>query len=330
MPPLRATPTLLHALKPRTPPTLRTIPTSPGPTCACAALPANLAIDHKTPIANNIAPYTSHILVSTAQSDWTSRIEDEKTRAASQPWGRFVADLKTALGRGGRFHDPYRNVLVTTSSFPLPAAATAADKNRRAALLFPANEEIVLPPAPVAAQEEDDEALDTLLMRATTAPQQETSAYNRELLNITKLTQPTILICSHDSRDSRCGILGPLLHAEFSRQLTTIMPTRHKLRVGMISHIGGHKWAGNVIVYFPPEWRAGFQPDATRDGGVRGGDGTQVAAGDVSPLSGKAVWYGRVEPRHVEGIIRETVLGGNVIEDLFRGLVDEKGQAIRL
>jgi (2Fe-2S) ferredoxin len=44
-----------------------------------------------------------------------------------------------------------------------------------------------------------------------------------------------------------------------------------------------------------------------------------------SPLAGHAIWYGRVEPRHVEGILRETVLGGRVIKELVRGVVDFNG-----
>ena len=71
-------------------------------------------------------------------------------------------------------------------------------------------------------------------------------------------------------------------------------------RVGLISHIGGHKWAGNVILYFPP---------------LSPGSQEQWAA-----LAGKGVWYGRVEPRHVEGIVRQTLRGGRLIRELLRGV----------
>ena len=36
-------------------------------------------------------------------------------------------------------------------------------------------------------------------------------------------------------------------------------------------------------------------------------------------MAGSAIWYGRVEPKHVEGIVNETVLGGRVIKELWRG-----------
>lgn len=70
-------------------------------------------------------------------------------------------------------------------------------------------------------------------------------------------------------------------------------------RVALVSHIGGHKWAGNVIIYFPPQYPDGVSP---------------------SPFAGKGIWYGRVEPKHVEGIVSETIKGGKVIKELFRGM----------
>ena len=139
-----------------------------------------------------------------------------------------------------------------------------------------------------------------------------------------KVDEILILICSHGGRDSRCGILGPLLKAEFEDKLsqqgitcskdtpTSDVPGDAKLksqvrsvRVGLISHIGGHKWAGNVIVYLPPSLTG-------------------------NALAGKGIWYGRVGPEHVEGIVAKTVVEGTVIKDLFRGGIDEKREAIRL
>lgn len=73
----------------------------------------------------------------------------------------------------------------------------------------------------------------------------------------------------------------------------------------MISHIGGHKWAGNVILYIPPSWKG-------------------------HALAGKGVWYGRVEPGSVEGIVEKTVVGGTVIADLFRGGIDAERNVLRL
>ena len=74
----------------------------------------------------------------------------------------------------------------------------------------------------------------------------------------------------------------------------------HHTSVELCSHIGGHAFAGNVIVYMP---RKAVLND-------------EIA----SPLAGKGVWYGRVKTRHCEAILRETVLGGRIIGDLVRGV----------
>lgn len=81
-------------------------------------------------------------------------------------------------------------------------------------------------------------------------------------------------------------------------------------RVGLISHIGGHKFAGNVIVYIP--------------------QGYEVQGGGVHPLAGCGIWYGRVEPKHVEGLVEETVLRGRVVEDMFRGGIDANRRILRI
>ena len=52
--------------------------------------------------------------------------------------------------------------------------------------------------------------------------------------------------------------------------------------------------------------------------------------GELSPLAGYGIWYGRVEPKYVEGIVQETLLGGKVIEDLFRGGIKQGGEILRL
>jgi len=172
---------------------------------------------------------------------------------------------------------------------------------------------------------------------------------------------PTILICSHGQRDSRCGILGPLLHREFQDYIndrtvpvaegtdarkyiaqtqkfaskstsaaseasgsssssastpTTTTRIPMPVNIGTISHVGGHKWAGNVIVYTPPNATVPTPTASTHH--------------DRHPLAGKGIWYGRIEPCHVQGIVEETVLRGRVIRDLFRGGIDEHGAVIRL
>lgn len=203
--------------------------------------------------------------------------------------------------------------------------------------------------------------------------------------SIRPISAPTILVCSHNSRDSRCGILGPLLHAEFSQYINKGLTLRNEaasemidskrnskdqsrsfashpkfqaeildpsrsnqqpINIGMISHVGGHKWAGNVIVYIPADYQlktlerdtAGAKP---KDKIVAGkSEAPQVSEDqallpeeeqhNLSPLAGKGIWYGRVQPKHVEGIVEQTIGHGKIIRELFRGGINNDGSPIRL
>jgi hypothetical protein len=111
------------------------------------------------------------------------------------------------------------------------------------------------------------------------------------------ITKPTILICGHGGRDQRCGILGPILQTLFRKELER---QGIEADVAQISHIGGHKYAGNVIIYLPPSMKD-------------------------NALKGSGIWYGRVGPEQVEGVVKETVKNGRVVGELLRGGVMQGG-----
>ncbi|KZV64844.1 hypothetical protein PENSPDRAFT_690430 [Peniophora sp. CONT] len=138
-----------------------------------------------------------------------------------------------------------------------------------------------------------------------------------------------ILICSHRRRDVRCAVVAPKLENAFSnvlgregwdvhtqmeeldlegppleeavecegdREAALLAQMRaleaHEPKRALIlktSHIGGHKYAGNVIIYMP---------------------------------SGAGVWYGRVSTHEVEPIVQTTIIGGHVLPPLLRGGVN--------
>lgn len=122
-------------------------------------------------------------------------------------------------------------------------------------------------------------------------PFKKTEAITREKKNIDfkeqDIKKDLILVCGHTQRDIRCGKIAPILVEQFNK---TLKERRLDVDVGIVSHIGGHAYAGNVI-YFPL--------DKTK----------------------KSIWYGRVFPEKVAGIIDETVIGGKIIKELYRGEV---------
>jgi hypothetical protein len=116
------------------------------------------------------------------------------------------------------------------------------------------------------------------------------------------ITKPVILICGHGNRDSRCGILGPILHSSFEQELAR---RGIEADVAQISHIGGHKYAGNVIIYIPPTFGGSEQEEKT--------------------LRGTGIWYGRIGPENVEGLVEETIVKGRVVVDMLRGGITMEG-----
>jgi len=58
----------------------------------------------------------------------------------------------------------------------------------------------------------------------------------------------TIFICSHDKNDSRCGFCGPIIFDEFNKLINNNLKLYH------VSHVGGHKYAANVLVFPPGNW----------------------------------------------------------------------------
>jgi len=137
-----------------------------------------------------------------------------------------------------------------------------------------------------------------LLPSSSSTPQPLPSLSNQEQ-NISSSTnfqvdpmpyKAVIVICSHRRRDKRCGVVAPILKDEFDKilkdkKLDVENKKTEGVAVFLSSHTGGHKYAGNVIVY--------------RDG--------------------QGIWYGHVIPCHVENIIESTVIEGKVIKDLYRG-----------
>lgn len=134
-----------------------------------------------------------------------------------------------------------------------------------------------------------------------------------------------ILLCSHKTRDARCGQSAPLLRREFQRHLQPLglyrdLDDERPGGVGIyfISHVGGHKYSANVLVYRRPD---AFGLDgAKRAELLRGGEEAlprvkgdgKDGEGDVG--ASQCIWLARVRPEDCEGIVKFTVLQGKVVK----------------
>ncbi|CRK20271.1 hypothetical protein BN1723_012089 [Verticillium longisporum] len=121
-------------------------------------------------------------------------------------------------------------------------------------------------------------------------------------------------LCSQKTRDARCGQPGGV-------------------GIYFISHVGGHKYSANVIVYRKPD---AFGLDsvqrATAGGDVRpkavaaaangAAETEEEEEGDVGV--GQCIWLARIMPEDCENLVRYTILQGKVVkpETQLRGGFD--------
>ncbi|KAJ2606796.1 hypothetical protein EV177_005857 [Coemansia sp. RSA 1804] len=85
----------------------------------------------------------------------------------------------------------------------------------------------------------------------TNLPQPPSSAFEHSWLELTNSRH--IFVCTHGTRDRLCGIHGGKLLADL-RALITSQGLADRVAAWATSHIGGHKYAANAIVYPRGDW----------------------------------------------------------------------------
>lgn len=133
-----------------------------------------------------------------------------------------------------------------------------------------------------------------------------------------------ILMCSQKTRDARCGQSAPLLRKEFERILRPMGLYRdlHDERPGgvgiyFISHVGGHKYSANIMVY-------------RRDGRKQEGIDGSTDDASLSEEAVQCIWLARVRPEECENIVKHTVLQGKVVKPhtQLRGGFDRENKLV--
>jgi hypothetical protein len=103
-----------------------------------------------------------------------------------------------------------------------------------------------------------------------------------ERIHHERLSGHHVFVCTHGNRDPRCGMCGPPLVDGLCEALEA-HGLSDSVTVRGASHVGGHRFAGNVLIY-------------------PGGD-----------------WYGYVTPQDVPRIVERHIVGGEILVDLWRG-----------
>jgi len=248
-------------------------------------------VDQKKPLANSVNLYARHFAVSSGEYyprsyhaefryNWPSTTKEDiqygpaavETFGDSPPFklSQFLVDWATAL-------KPNKDVMYTKSSY---------ESSTPCIHVYPDNLKITFTsPSPTLPQIQQ---FQSEWMTAHRSPQR------LDFITVDPLPSNAvhIYICSHRQRDHRCGVIGNLLISsmrEYLKSSTDIDPRIRELDIEVFgcSHVGGHKYAGNMVIY-RPHWKQG-------------------------------VWYGRVQPKDIPLIVEKTVLEGTIVGKFWRG-----------
>ena len=292
-------------------------------------LPRSFKIDEDDKLYGEIKGFSRHLVVATGKTDWVRDVANEKGSVME------AVDKHNSEVEGGR-------LMLSASNMNLPDHDSGPYGKDRptTVLLMPAFQFVDnVTPSHV------PDLIRTIINKAPTnttslSPSKPTNGISTPesdsaTLSTTDLppslslrTCPhryIILMCSQATRDARCGQSAPLLRRELERHLRPLGLYRdlHDERPGgvgiyFISHVGGHKYSANMLIYRRAEPRRTVGEQMTD--GLVGGKWEGEAA--------QCIWLARVRPEDCENIVRFTVLQGKVVkpERQLRGGFDrEKG-----
>lgn len=243
--------------------------------------PSSMTIDTDTPLWKSTSPYALQILVATGKQDWPHSPADEDN-TVSKVLDKRLEKFEKIVGGSVK--------LQATSSSPPDEYFEVADETNRPTFVYLLPYFITLITTPSTAVEDLTRVIKAY-EKGELNPKEPKADKLPTSLNFTN-NLAYILICSHRTRDKRCGITAPILKKTFERELRNHDIYRDPsddrpdgVNIHFVSHVGGHKFAANVIIYLK---------------------------------TGEVIWLARVKPDHVEQIVEKTILQKQVFPDLLR------------
>jgi hypothetical protein len=217
------------------------------------------------PLAGTMKPYDHHVIVCGFNTEWSEKIEQmEDTQTFS---------LSAALKRASERHSGKElRINLTATEYRCPSPHTG-DAGFCQLVVYPAGITIEFP----FEESNVDMVMDYLY---TNIPTSIVAAWILKPMGLP--WERLVLVCVHMARDKRCGRIGPQILSAMSTYLSEHNISEQQVKLLPTSHIGGHKYAGVLIVY--PE-------------------------GD---------WYGQITGRNA-GTLLETVLEGKRLDKNWRG-----------
>lgn len=194
--------------------------------------PSYLDFDNQSPLLGSMSPYGRHFMISTAQSDWPERIEED--------YGTLAANLQALL-----VAQPMSWRTFVTNTSLIPQYGTTASCSL---------DVVILPDNIIVGNVTPDDAqllYDVFVkMPLPTEPVDITKFKDIGELGVyPNPFENMILICSHRKRDKRCGVTAPILAREFDHVLREldIHDGEGGTSVSMVSHVGGKAYSVYII-----------------------------------------------------------------------------------
>lgn len=252
-------------------------------------------IDTKSPLWNNTSVWALQILIATGKTDWIHTISDEPNSLAKALSEKHKLLEKKAGGL----------VKINNCSAVPPGEEQLAEFSWKLLLLpyflyitdtdyYKVVDDVIS--AIDAFQNKSFPWLSSDLKKEA---QLSATAEGQSKI-VPSFNKGFVLLCSHRTRDKRCGITAPILKKEFDIRLRQedLYRDAHDDRPGgievfFVNHVGGHKFNANCMIYL---------------------------------RSGESLWMARVKPNYVEPIVEKTILEGKVFPELMRQAM--KGETI--
>lgn len=222
----------------------------------CTTKFPKMAVEESATLWNSTKPYGLHIVVTTGKSDWphdATGVEGTLANAVAS-WGSSSSEKFNGLGDSSVI----KTTVGSLSNPGLESKKAYIDEKTGDILLLPFF--VWVRHLSIADVDRflDQLVPDLIKFRDEGLKELPNTVYEGfpETSVETDPHQAYIFLCSHRTRDKRCGVTAPLMKKEFDVHLRDLDLYRDVgdsrpggVNVSFINHIGGHKYAANVIIY---------------------------------------------------------------------------------
>ncbi|KAI1116453.1 Sucrase/ferredoxin-like-domain-containing protein [Nemania sp. NC0429] len=297
--------------------------------------PRGFKVETDDLLYGHVKGWSTHVIVATGKSDWVRDVEDEKG-SVMEAFGEATSPTNGRL-------------MLSASNIPTPSHTSNYSEPTTVILLpaFTVVENVTPAAVPLLISEYINHAptskspLGPITLPRSLPLPLSSLPDAQQLLARPSPHRALILLCSHRTRDARCGQSAPILRKELERHLRPLGLFRDLdderpggVGVYFINHVGGHKYSANMMVYRRPD---AFGLDAVARGKLGPGEEVRIKeveekkknGGDATQEEGKkeddddddddvgaaqCIWLARVRPEDCENIVKYTVLQGKVVK----------------